>query len=235
MAKYTFNKNFFDKIDSEEKAYWLGFCWCDGTVVKRNKKGSNHVEYCMKMDLAIVDKHHLEKLRDSLESNHDIKEYTYKSYFNGKDATIGRLAIYNVYFGSVLYHDYGMIPNRSDVSKLTNSIPKDLLKHFIRGVVDAEGSVNHYTCSEGQKKVAVGITTTAELNDFINEHLVDVGLLKSKLKQMTRHEERDETCKSLTISGRLQASKVLDYLYTDAQLYLDRKFSKATEAIDFAK
>lgn len=33
--RYTFDKNIFDKIDTKEKAYWMGFIWCDGYNLKR--------------------------------------------------------------------------------------------------------------------------------------------------------------------------------------------------------
>ena len=32
LKKYTANYNFFEKIDTEEKAYWLGFIAADGHV-----------------------------------------------------------------------------------------------------------------------------------------------------------------------------------------------------------
>ena len=35
--KYTYNHNYFENIDTKEKAYWLGFIYADGNV---NKAGS---------------------------------------------------------------------------------------------------------------------------------------------------------------------------------------------------
>ena len=40
--KYQVNEFFFDEIDSEEKAYWLGFIYADGYVnTNGNKFGIN--------------------------------------------------------------------------------------------------------------------------------------------------------------------------------------------------
>ena len=52
MGRYSFNKNIFDEIDTEEKAYWLGFLWSDGTVAKR-VRNENNVEYAFKIDLMV--------------------------------------------------------------------------------------------------------------------------------------------------------------------------------------
>lgn len=32
--KYFFNFDFFEKIDSDKKAYWLGFMYADGSIEK---------------------------------------------------------------------------------------------------------------------------------------------------------------------------------------------------------
>lgn len=33
-TKYNYNRNFFSKIDTEDKAYWAGFIAADGNVRK---------------------------------------------------------------------------------------------------------------------------------------------------------------------------------------------------------
>src|SRR5699024_3897298 len=64
--KYKISHNFFDEIDTEEKAYWLGFLYADGCV--REDRG------CFRLGLQARDVRHLEKFRESLDSNHPIKE-----------------------------------------------------------------------------------------------------------------------------------------------------------------
>lgn len=56
--KYILNQNFFDDIDTEEKAYWLGFLYADGYNNEKRKE--------VKIRLAIKDEEHLLKLRDTL-------------------------------------------------------------------------------------------------------------------------------------------------------------------------
>lgn len=38
MAKYIQNDSYFEKIDNENKAYWLGFLYADGCVSEKSKK-----------------------------------------------------------------------------------------------------------------------------------------------------------------------------------------------------
>lgn len=36
--KYFHNENYFENIDSEEKAYWLGFIFADGYILNKDDK-----------------------------------------------------------------------------------------------------------------------------------------------------------------------------------------------------
>ena len=63
--KFYCDSDFFDVIDTEPKAYWLGFIFADGYVLKyANKKYAK-----FGISLAGFDSGHLEKLRDALKSN----------------------------------------------------------------------------------------------------------------------------------------------------------------------
>ena len=57
---YKYNKKYFEVIDTEEKAYWLGFIAADGNVRKDFLK--------MRIELNIKDKNHLEKFKKSLDT-----------------------------------------------------------------------------------------------------------------------------------------------------------------------
>src|SRR5271166_7037406 len=57
------NHSIFETIDSEEKAYWLGFLLADGSIQVRK-----NVQKIVKLALAIEDKEHLEKFKKFVNS-----------------------------------------------------------------------------------------------------------------------------------------------------------------------
>ena len=105
-------------------------------------------------------------------------------------------------------------------------------------MVDADGSISFYydeTSKLKTKKVAIQITTLECLNTFINEYLLGKGLLKTKLKQNQRYKGRDSNCRTLSISGRIQATNVISYLYKDSNISLDRKYQRYEEVKKFVE
>lgn len=46
INQWSYNENYFEEINSPEKAYWLGFIWADGYITKTN---------CFGIELAIKD------------------------------------------------------------------------------------------------------------------------------------------------------------------------------------
>ena len=57
IRKHFFNENYFEVIDSEDKAYWLGFISADGCVAKSSKYNS----YRLQIAISSIDSDHLNK------------------------------------------------------------------------------------------------------------------------------------------------------------------------------
>jgi predicted DNA-binding protein YlxM (UPF0122 family) len=53
-----FNRDFFDSIDTEEKAYWLGFMYADGYI--------GATEYSVGLNISLKDIDHLKKYNEAL-------------------------------------------------------------------------------------------------------------------------------------------------------------------------
>lgn len=80
--KYTYDTTYFECIDNEEKAYWLGFLYADGYVRYDNKIETNKPSnYEFGIQLAIKDKNHLKKFNKSLNGNVEVVEIKQKSPF----------------------------------------------------------------------------------------------------------------------------------------------------------
>lgn len=237
---YSFNENYFDVIDDEHKAYWLGFIWCDGYMAIRHRK--NHVSYEFKLTLKQDDYDHLEKFNKDLNGNYKVNFYNSNGFCRDEVFVEARLLITNQHFGKTLVEKYGLIPNRKDCTKIINSIPNSLMKHFIRGVIDADGSISQYDHIETKlgkeyltNKLTVHIGGHYEILKHIEKHLINNNLIAEFDRKVNkRHEEegRDGEYRSLQLSGKVQGLKILHYIYDDATVYLDRKYEKFLNIIE---
>ena len=210
---YSFNEKYFDTIDDEYKAYWLGFIWCDGYMAVRHR--NNRVSYEFKLSLKEDDYKHLEKFNTALGGSYKINYYKSSGNFvgSGREA---RLLITNQYFGKTLVEQYGLVPKRSDCSKIISSIPENLMSHFIRGVIEADGTFCKYRITEKGycvDKYRVSIGTNEDILRMIERHLMDNGIINiSERKLYQRHEGGDGEYRTLEISGKAQSLNILNYI-----------------------
>lgn len=228
-------------IDSPNKAYWLGFLWADGYVAKRNRetwgkygaRGANRLEYNLKFSLKESDKGHLQKFVNDLQGNYPIHKYKTTGFNGAGNPYESRVFITNKHMcGDLLYEKLGLIPNRHDPTAIINHIPKEFYRYFILGVFDGDGSFSEYSGEGYGDKINVSFGGSQELLEFIEDYLIEQGVVEKvntpngRRKLAQRHEGRDGTWRSLRFAGIPQSSKILNFLYKDAVIYLDRKYQK---------
>ena len=125
-SKYNLNHSYFEKIDTKEKAYWLGFLFADGYINNQNYVGISLID---------SDISHLEKFRDAINSNHIIHTYNCnENCFSRKDGKYCRLIFKSVKMAKDL-ENLGCTNNKSLTLKFP-SIEKCFYKDFIRGYFD---------------------------------------------------------------------------------------------------
>lgn len=227
-GKNKFNEHYFDVIDDEHKAYWLGFIWCDGYLCMRDRCHNGNLSYEFKLSLKESDAHHLEKFNRDLEGSYGVKFYKFHSSFG--DSTEARLLICNKYFGEVLSQKYGLIPHRTDCTKIIQAVPRDLLKHFIRGILDADGAFCQYKIKESGyivNKYSLHFGGHEEILRHTERYFIECGLVNNLTRSLRqRHEGKDGSYRALIFSGRHNVTDILNFLYKDATIYLDRKYEK---------
>lgn len=123
----SYDKTYFDTIDSPTKAYWLGFLYADGYVTTNNRWG---------VELSISDYEHIQKLVNEIKYNGNIK---IRNRNNIKTCSV---LINNSHMHSSLINN-GVVMNKTNLLKFPdNSILKEeYINHFIRGFFDGDGCV----------------------------------------------------------------------------------------------
>lgn len=206
-----FNQNVFDCIDTEEKAYWLGFLYADGYISKLNH---NKSDYHFELSLKGEDVEHLNKFNRFMEHvNNNVHFGT--SVCNGTCFTRCRWLIRNRHLWETL-NSYGCTPNKTLTLSFPNDQifqPEDLIKHFIRGYFDGDGCVSY--SNKTHTRPCISLLGTKQMLNSILKVFVWTKALPRKINKIY----------TFSTSGKT-AMKILHYLYDDATVYLDRKYQR---------
>ena len=202
--RYKLDTSVFDSIDTEEKAYWLGFLTADGNLCGN----------LLQVDLMLSDKGHLEKLRGFLGSDHPVLERA-TPYLQA------RLAISNERLASALRDLNLGFGNDKTHDARPWSGPNNLLSHYWRGVIDGDGSL--YISS---KKWNLALQGTPSICSAFS---VWAQNLSSNSKGVVRLGHGDVWC--VRYSGDLSATSIIRGLYEHATVSLDRKKIMADKAM----
>ena len=202
----NFNENVFDYIDTEEKSYWLGFIYADGTISSKN---INHC-YQFELGLKLSDKCHLEKFKKFLCWNKNIITDSYRC----------RVVFNNKHLWTIL-NNYGCTPNKSLTLEFPNEkifSSKKLIRHFLRGYFDGDGCISY--CKHIHiVSIASSVLGTPE---FLNSFEKYIGL-----KNVTRSHDERHSIHTQALSFKINESvKLINFLYNDSSIYLDRKYKR---------
>ena len=203
----TNNIRNFEIIDTEEKAYWLGFLYADGSVGSTD----NRIE----LGLAEKDLNHIEKFKEFIGVPNKI---SYRPQTKS----------YRYIFKSIPCKEdlikQGCMPKKSLILKFPTEqqVPNYLIKHFIRGYFDGDGWFsNTSSCFQ------VGIIGT---EDFIKGFLNIIEIQNKNNKIFTVH--REDGAKRYVFSGLNDVTNFLNWIYKDATIYLDRKYNHYLDFIN---
>lgn len=211
FRKYNADDNYFEKIDSHEKAYLLGVWYTDGYLVREGPAGTKRI------GLDVIDVDWLEDIGKALKSEAPI-------YKTAKE-NLKRLKITS----PKMFEDLkklGCEEHKTFILKFPTEqqVPEEFIYSFILGVLDGDGSIVIATPrKEGwSPEIYLSFTGTKELLVGIQKVLkVD------HLKLSQRFPERNNNNYTLNISGFQQVYKILKLLYANApECVLKRKQDK---------
>jgi hypothetical protein len=206
---YHFNEHFFDTIDSQEKAYFLGFLYADGC----NSASRNNI----KCTLSEKDKDILLKFSTLLGSK---KPLRYIISQNPKWSNYVELSLYSKHLSQRL-QELGCFQNKTYIITFPDWLATELYPHFIRGYYDGDGCLVH-TKTTGNG--CFSIVGTENFCLSLQEIFKSFTQVTSYIT--TRHPEHHNNIRTFCISGNLQILKVLNWLYQNSTIYLERKYQK---------
>lgn len=195
---YKINQNFFENIDNEIKAYYLGFLISDGCVSKNNNDIS--------IRISPIDKHILEEI--SMEIYGENLVYT-------KDDHVGLRVSSKKWKEDLIKLD--CIPNKTFLTKFPN-INEEFYSHFIRGLIDGDGSVLNY------KNPLISLTGTEELLYKIDEIIKKTLNLQGCIYKPKKYLKNEKNITYLQYKGFFKCKALGEWLYHNSNFKLKRKY-----------
>ena len=203
-----FDETVFDSIDTEEKAYWLGFIFADGNISSVSKSGKPI--YTFELCLQLKDVNHLIKFNKFMKhEKNNIKTDSYRC----------RWSITNKHLWTTL-NSYGCTPRKSltlEFPKLEIFKDKSLIRHFIRGYFDGDGCISHN--DKEQEIPCINVLGTSEMLTPIQKIILmddNPFYLNDPKNKITMVISR----------GTTKAVMFMYALYYKSNIYLDRKYQK---------
>lgn len=197
------NENSFSNIN-EESCYWAGFLAADGNVDSKNR---------VRLMLNYDDTGHLLKFKNWLDCTYVISSNTTEYYRSSFEFTNKKIV-------EDLKLNFKIVPNKTSILEFPD-LRIGMLKHYIRGYFDGDGSVcesfsNKNSCTTSlYASFCCGSTNFAnDLYKVLSNHLL-LGGSNTKID------------KKYNIKYNTNDAKILlNWMYKDSLVYLDRKYEK---------
>ena len=209
FRRFSFNESFFETIDTEAKAYFLGLIIADGYIYKKynlleiSLKESDKdilIEFCKQMEVFPVDR--------------NLKFYPkYKGQAGEATARVQ-------FHSSKLIKDLEKlnISERKTFLVKCPEIKEDLKPHFWRGIFDGDGTIGFRKCTHCYI-VDCGITGNLfVMEDF--SKILNILNIKHKIT-------KDKSVFRIRLCSK-NAEIFLNYIYKDSNIFLTRKRERFT-------
>lgn len=208
----------FEKIENEKDAYYLGILLSDGCAsISKNKSKSVHLEL-NKEDSKTV--------------------YDFKSYLGVSNNIQKKEKTVAISIGGARLFDnlqkYSCVPRKSLILEFPKNINPNLYCHLIRGYFDGDGCISKILFNRKSRsktsqeyfqrsKWQVDFSGTF---DFLSEiqKIINVNGVLYKVNK-----NNDKNTFRLIYTHNIKVKKVLEFMYSSATVYMDRKYNKFQE------
>lgn len=203
--KHFANFDYFNTIDTNDKAQILGLIAADGCISKNE----------IKISLAIEDSEYLETVKRKLSFTGDL-------YFRKRTEENHQDSKYLLINSDKMANDLallGVIEKKSLILTFPTfkQVPELLIHSYILGYFEGDGGLSNWH----KERVDVGVCGTIEFCEALKT------LIKNKIDVNSeiykRHKDRPTNSYQLMFGGNYQAFTFLEWIYKDCTFYMERK------------
>ena len=206
MSKYNVDKTYFEKVDTEHKAYFLGYLYADGYVCDSTVQLQLHNK-----DIEI-----LEYLNKEISPNTNMISPIAKN--------MARVNIYSVKLSKDI-QNLGCVKNKTFLLKFPN-IEEKFINHFIRGYFDGDGCIT-FNKNSSEFSILGTESFCVSCKEVFLKYIDDTMTISISLHGKNKNIHRIRVCSKASII------KILNWLYEDSNISLSRKLNKFKEFIEF--
>lgn len=231
--KYKVDHNYFSVIDSEYKAYILGFAFADGSVYKHP---ANNRQSVFRIGVQEEDSYILEKLSTEAAGGN---KYTVKTPSSIRKNYKSQIVV--TISSNKLCQDLINLGCHIRKSRDGMEFPKlddQLIPHFIRGFMDGDGSIIIKKQTYKYKRKTIYHIPNPHRDRFKlllafsstdRDFLLEVGKHLNVSKTYISEKVRTMVNYILWIENKDDVKRSIEYLYHNAHYYLERKRNKVIE------
>ena len=220
--KYRHQYDFFENIDTEEKAYWLGFMFADGYIVDHSHKyGEDHFGITLhSKDVAT-----LEQFKKSIKATNPIR-----------DVSSDGCPLHRIVMTSQKTVDdlisHGCVKQKSLILKPPVGVPQELIHHLIRGFFDGDGSI--YWNKTAFEKHKTWVTPSYTINITSTKEMIEWLIDQVGFGNMHKENRREKTWYYVQ-GGNKKVKQFCDYIYKDATIYMERKYQLYQDLLKYTE
>ena len=220
MKNKYYNHQYFDEINDEFKAYLLGFFIADGYLHSK----SNRFGVSIQNQDEIILKYYQQNICDNLIYT---KNRT-TNLINRLDQGTFRWS--SEHMKDIFQNKYHIYPNKTHNKVFYfpfETIPNNLIRHFVRGFIDGDGSFESKEGTFTINLINTSLIFLKQIGNFIcnleNENEIEMNIKEIQGKTINYYRLRFNMFRK---NKPEKVLKIYNYLYNDSTIFLQRKKDK---------
>lgn len=218
--KYYLNEQYFDEIDTPNKAYILGFLYADGYI--------NLINNTIVLSLSYEDKDILEDIKAEIGCDKPL----FENYYTNKEDRVERHMVSLILASKYMCESiqkWGLVPNKTFTIEFPDFLQDELVSHFIRGYFDGDGCA--CICKDSSKKIPGKRFITSIMSSYkfcigMQKFLKEKQDINFNVSHPSKKDIRNGLIRSFSNKENI---KFMNYIYKDADLFMKRKYNKYKE------